>query len=346
MAIIDKPTDYFNTKLYTGTSGTISITGLDFQPDFVWCKNRTSANRHALFDSIRGATYRLRSDGNDAEAADPDTLTSFNSDGFTVGADAEAYGVNNNGNAFASWNFKAGGTASSNTDGSITSSVSANATSGFSIVSYTGTNANATVGHGLGVAPKVIILKNRDTTNSWCVGHGSLGFDKFLNLNETAAAGSDATYRFQGTSPSSTVFSVGAAGETNGSSQKIIAYCFADTSMSKMGSYTGNGSTDGTFVYTGFKPAMIIAKQSTGGQGWQIHDTTRDTFNLATKVLFPNSNSAEQNSSANGALDILSNGFKWRMADADQNGSGSTYIYMAFAENPFVTSTGVPATAR
>jgi hypothetical protein len=330
---IDKPSDYFNTKLYTGNGGTQSISGLDFAPDWVWIKDRDGGVAfHRLVDNVRGATKLLYSNGTNAEDTDATSLTSFNSDGFTLSSGG---GVNASATNFASWNWKANGTGVANTDGTISSTVSANTTAGFSIVTFTGTTSNQSVGHGLGVTPVLFIVKSRSSGNWWVYTTIIDGSLDFLSLNTTNAAGNASQ-----DASTSTVF-------YQNQSNASVAYCFADVKgYSKFGSYKGNGNADGTFVYTGFKPAMIIAKQSSGGQSWQIHDTARDTFNLATRVLFPNNSSAEQNSSANGALDILSNGFKWRMADADQNGSGSTYIYMAFAENPFVTSTGVPATAR
>ena len=221
---IDDPTIYFNTKLYTGTGSELAITGVGFQPDWVWSKNRDQSEGHRLFDSVRGATKFIRSNNSDAEGTAAQTLKSFDSDGVTIGTDAD---MNTSSEKNVLWNWLAGGSASSNSNGTITSSVSASTTAGFSVVSYTGTNNNQTVGHGLGAAPKVIILKNRSTTNNWCVGHGSLGFTKHLALNETDAVGTSSV-RFQDTAPTSTVYSVGAAGETNGSGNNIIAYCFAE----------------------------------------------------------------------------------------------------------------------
>jgi hypothetical protein len=362
-SVVEKPSKYFNTATYAGAgTSTQSVTGVGFAPDLIWIKNRTDAYSHVLQDVCRGfgATKNLASNSTSAEGASGATgdnyghVSTSDSDGFTVTHTINGSndggtirkGTHFSGNNYVSWNWLANGTGVSNTSGSISSTVSANTTSGFSVVSYTGNaTAGATVGHGLGAVPKMIIIKPRTITENWATYHASLGNANNVTLNTSNASG--ATSDYNSTSPTSTVFSLGSGSGTNGNGNTIIAYCFAEVKgYSKFGSYTGNGSTDGTFVYTGFKPAMIIAKQSSGGQAWQIHDTARDTFNLATRVLFPNSSSAEQNSSANGALDILSNGFKWRMADADQNGSGSTYIYMAFASNPFVSSKGIPTTAR
>jgi hypothetical protein len=345
MAIIDKPTDYFNTKLYTGNGGTQSITGLDFQPDWVWIKSRTEGYGHSLFDSVRGATKALQSEGADAEYTFSTGLTAFNSDGFTLGSGTV---VNNNSQNHVSWNWKAGGTASSNTDGSITSTVSASTTSGFSIVSYTGNRtptADQSIGHGLGAVPSMMIVKNRSNgSRGWRVYHKSLGTpDKELILNSTAAVGTD-TATWGNTTPTSSVFYVGASGETNNVGDSFIAFCFADVKgFSKFGSYTGNGNADGTFVYTGFKPAMVIYKKTSGTENWFIHDNKRQGFNPENELLFPDLSNAEGTVNR---IDLLSNGFKATTSDGGINGSGATYIYMAFAENPFVTSTGVPATAR
>jgi hypothetical protein len=257
MAIIDKPSDYFNTVLYTGNGGTQSITGLDFAPNWVWIKDRGDTGYHQLVDTVRGATKYLSSNATNAEGTEAAGLTSFNSDGFSLGNNTNY----NSGDprTYVSWNWKAGGTASSNTDGSITSSVSANTTSGFSIVSYTGTGANATVGHGLGSVPAMILFKNLDRVGEWIVYNKNLGATKFLYLNVTDAEGTDSGH-FNDTEPTSTVFSVGTANNTNFSGENLIAYCFAEKQgYSKFGSYTGNGNADGTFVYLGFKPAFFSA---------------------------------------------------------------------------------------
>jgi len=338
MAIIDKPSDYFNTVLYTGNSSTQSITGVEFQPDFTWIKARNQAYNHFLFDAVRGVQKRIKTNSTDAEST-VTGLTSFDTDGFGLGSNVD---MNGSGVNFASWNWKAGGTASSNTDGSITSSVSANQDAGFSIVSYTGTETNATVGHGLGSAPRMILFKRYGTTGNWGVYHESLGNTKGLFLNTTDAESTESTY-WNNTSPTSSVFSLGGSSLGN-KSTSMIAYCFAEKQgYSKFGSYTGNGSTDGTFVYTGFKPAFVIFKRSSGTGNWQLLDNKRLGYNVENRTIYPNSSIAEQDEDD---ADLLSNGFKLRGSGTDGNGSGSTYIYMAFAENPFVTSTGVPACAR
>ena len=342
---IDKPTDYFNTKLYTGTgsSGSKAITGVGFQPDWLWIKNRTVAQEHWLADSVRGTTKFLESNSTNAESSDGATgLASFDSDGFTLGTGSDR--TNDLNESMVAWCWLAGGTASSNTDGSITSSVSANTTAGFSIVSFTGTAANATVGHGLGVAPACFITKSRVNAENWGFYHQSLGNGKQLELNTTAAQKTSSAY-YNNTSPTSTVFSIGTADSTN-DNQNMIAYCFAEIKgYSKFGSYTGNGNADGTFVYTGFKPAFIILKNTSNAQNWYMYDNKRSDFNLSNDHIYADLSNAEVANSSHG-IDILSNGWKIKTSNDGWNGSGENYIYMAIAENPFVTSTGIPTTAR
>ena len=340
---INKSSEHFNTKLYEGTSGTVNVTGLSFQPDFCWLKNRDAGNRNALFDVLRTATYRLRTDGTDASVADADTLTSFNSDGFTVGADADGYGANQNGASFTSWNWKANGAGSANTDGSISSTVSANTTSGFSVVKWTNSTSNAgTIGHGLGVAPKMIIFKTTSAVTNWYVYHKSIGAGNFLELNGTVGSQASANL-FDNTEPTTSVFSTG----TNPAfiNNTMIAYCFAEKQcFSKFSSYTGNGNADGTFVYTGFKPAFFLLKKTSATDDWHLFDTKRDAYNMAEKNLRPNRNDAETTASVD--IDILSNGVKLKNSDDNGNASGSNYIYMAFAEAPLVGTNNVPCTAR
>jgi len=336
---LDKPTDYFNTNLYVGNgTDAHAITGVGFQPDFVWLKNRDGANAHQAFDSVRGATETLFVNETSAEATYSNTLQSFDTDGFTVGTSS---GANLNANNFVSWNWLASNTTASNTDGSITSTVSANTTSGFSIVSYTGTGANATVGHGLGSAPTMIIVKNINSTNDWNIGHPAIGWDKRLFFNSNAES-SGASWN--STAPTSSVFSIGTASATNTSGNSHIAYCFAEKKgFSKFGSYTGNGNADGTFVYTGFKPAWVMAKKSNSTGNWVIVDTKRDGYNGANDTLQANVTDVE---SGGNRFDIVSNGFKARSTSGYSNTSGDTFIYMCFASEPFTTSTGIPTTAR
>ena len=342
---IDKPSDYFNTKLYTGTGGTQAITGVGFQPDWVWLKARSSAYSHQLFDVVRGATKLLSSEETSAEQT-LSGVTAFGSDGFTVGSDA---GSNNNTTTFASWNWKAGTSftndASATGIGTIDSTGSVNTDAGFSIVSYTGNaTTNAKVAHGLGVAPSMMIVKKRNGAFNWGIYHKSLTAHKLLAFT-TGAPDDDASY-WNDVEPTSSVFNLGSGALTNGSGSTMIAYCFAEKQgYSKFGSYTGNGNADGTFVYTGFKPAFVMVKQTNTARYWAMFDNKRDGLNPTNRPLFPNA-SDQESDSVNYYHDILSNGFKWRTNSNIMNVSGGTYIYMAFAENPFTTSTGVPATAR
>ena len=337
---IDNPGLFFNTKLWTGNDGSgHAITGVGFQPDFVWIKNRNTTDDHNLFDSVRGNTKTILSNSNAAEATNTSRLESFDSDGITVGADND---TNRNGDSIVGWNWLGANGTSSNSDGSITSTVSANTTAGFSIVKYTGTGANATVGHGLGVAPKMVIIKRLENATHWLVGGGNIGWTKNLYLSLTSAS---QTYNhFQDQSPSSSVVYMTNDGALNNSSEDYIMYCFAEKKgYSKIGSYTGNQDTNNApFIYTGFKPAMIIVKNTTGNN-WGIFDNKRSPHNVVEKLLLPNSNAAE--STGNPRIDMLSNGFKPRTNDGLENPSAEV-IYMAFAESPFVNSNGIPTTAR
>ena len=346
---IDDGSAYFQATTYTGdgldnrqvTNGGNS----DLQPDLIWVKNRTQAYNHIWQDTSRGLTTAgyLTSNGTQAESGANTTLVkTATSDGFTVGTSGA---VNWSGDSLVAWQWKAnGGTTSSNTDGSITSTVQANTTAGFSIVTFTGTGSVATVGHGLGKAPAIMIFKNRDASgNYWRVYHQSLGATKNLVLNGTFAQLTE-TAKFNNTEPTSSVFTVGTDNDTNASSQKIISYCFAEIEgYSKFGSYTGNGSTDGTFVYTGFRPAFTLIKRTNSTSEWPLHDNGRNPYNVVDKYLWANLSDAE---GVSNIYDRCSNGFKLRGTSTSWNASGSTYIYIAFAENPFVTSSGVPVTAR
>ena len=336
---INKPSLYFDTKLYTGTGSAQSITGLEFSPDFVWIKDRTSANNNRLLDIVRGATKELYSSTTDSETTQAQSLTAFNADGFSIGTLST---INTSSNNYVSWNWEANGAGSANTAGTISSTVSANTTAGFSIVKYTGTGANATVGHGLGVAPKMIIIKGRDTTYDWVVWFSGFSTTQRILLNSSDAISTGAW----NTLPTSSVFGLGTQLNINQSGSALIAYCFADVKgYSKFGSYTGNGSTDGTFVYTGFKPAFVMVKNtSSSSTNWTIVDNKRNTFNPETQWLYANASDAEINPSA--PSDFLSNGFKLRTTGSYANTGSQTYIYMAFAEQPLVGTNNVPATAR
>ena len=342
---IKNPGDYFQTELWSAQD--TSIDTINFAPDWVWIKSRTNADTQILFDRVRGANKRLSSSGTSAESTTSDELTAFNSDGYTLGTGSN---VNRSGNNYVSWNWKAGtGQGSSNTDGSInTTYTSVNTTAGFSISKFTGTGANATVGHGLGAVPKMIIVKNLIDTEPWVVYHAGIDAtapqDYHLRLNTTDARVNEAEV-WNDTAPTSSVFSLGSSGAPNGSGDATIAYCFAEkTGYSKFGSYTGNGSADGTFVYTGFKPAFVMVKNvNSGVQGWLMFDDERPSYNVRDKFIVANLNQAEATSS-NHSMDLLSNGFKIRGNDGGVNGSGNTLIFMAFAEEPLIGDN--PATAK
>jgi hypothetical protein len=342
---INKSSEHFNTKLYTGNGSTNAITGVGFQPDMCWWKMRSGVEEHALGDAVRGATKIIKPNATSAEATSSSYFTSFDSDGFTLGNDSK---TNTNSSTYASWNWKANGAGVSNTDGSITSTVSPNTTSGFSVVNYTGTNAIASVGHGLGVKPAMIIAKNVTTPGEdWAVYHKSLGgYQYYLKLNGDTAV-STATNRWNA-EPDISVFNVGAVGETNGSGTNQIAYVFVEKKgYSKFGSYTGNGNADGTFVYTGFSPAFVIIKRTDTSDIWSIVDNKQANPypNPNVQMLVANTNGAD-NSSVSPFIDILSNGFKLRGTWTGVNASGGTYIYMAFAEQPLVGTNNIPAKAR
>ena len=339
---IDKSSLHFNTKLYTGNAGTQTITGVGFQPDWTWIKNRGAGEHHVLTDAVRGANKQINTNRDNAELSLTTQLTAFTSDGFSVGAGAE---VNGNGNGMASWNWKANGQGSSNTDGSInTTYTSANTTSGVSISAYTGAGSTATVGHGLGVVPQVIIIKCTSNVGNWQFYHEDLGNNKKLLLNTTSAEISSGY--MNSTSPTSSVFTVIDDADVGTSGYTYIAYCFAEkTGFSKFGSYTGNGNADGAFIYTGFKPAFVLIKDSGRAESWYIFDNRRLGYNGAMADLIPNTTAAESSSSAT-LLDLVSNGFKLRGTTDHLNGSGQNFIYMAFAEAPLVGSNNVPANAR
>ena len=364
MAQINKSSDYFNTKLYTGNGSTQSISSVGFQPDMTWIKNRGEIVAHVLFDSVRGAGGNKELTPNETYAEGGNSkisygfLSSFDSDGFSVSngtsSPNQADYVNKSSINYTSWNWLASNTTASNTDGSITSTVSANTTSGFSIVNYTGNgSSSATVGHGLGVIPSMVIVKGRSDVSAWYVKHKNLSSNNNIYLNSTgtqfdvptgtgggglANLSSSTTFGFlQGTTSVNNV---------NTSSSTYIAYCFAEKKgFSKFGSYTGNGSADGTFVYTGFKPAMVIIKRtdSSTGANWLLLDSKRSDINTVNENLFANLSDAETSTDR---CDFLSNGFKLRQTGTTVNTSGGSYIYMCFAESPLVGTNNIPAVAR
>ena len=347
-----QPKDYFNTKLYTGTDSSNAITGVGFQPDWVWLKKRSGVASHAIQDVVRGNTKTVRSNTDGAQYTN-NFFSSFDSDGFTV-ATSES-DVNASGATYAAWNWRAGtGAGSSNTDGSInTTTTSVNTTAGISISTYSGTGSAATIGHGLGVVPQVMIVKNTYQSEHWIVYHheidnaasggGGAPEDKYIRLNES---GSRADFpMWNDTAPTSSVFSVGTSTSVNQAGGTFVAYCFAEKQgYSKFGSYKGNGNNDGPFVYTGFAPALVIIKVYNGTTGsWYIFDNKRPGYNDDASPLLANSTSAE---SGTGFLDINSTGFKLRHNADDYNGDNMDYAYLAFAEHPLVSSNDVPGVAK
>ena len=346
---VNKSTDYFNTKLYTGNGSTNAITGVGFQPDWTWLKSRSDTYSHSWTDAVRGVTKKIASNNSNAEYTSSTELTSFDSDGFTLGTDA---GVNNNASTFVSWNWKANGQGSSNGDGSITTTyTSANTTSGVSIIQYTGNGVDgATIGHGLGVAPTFLITKKTSGSESWYVGSSGLtSWDYKLYLDTTDAQSTNSPSVWGGAAPTSSTVSLGNSAPTNASGQTYIMYAFAEkTGFSKFGSYTGNGNADGPFVYTGFKPAFVLIKKATGSaDSWFINDNKRSSsggFNENSYYIRPNENATEGTSSSL-AIDILSNGVKIKNTDTAYNNDNSTYIYMAFAAAPIVGTNDIAANA-
>jgi len=333
---------YMDATLYTGINATLSVANTaGFQPDLVWLKTRSTSSRNTLFDSIRGITKPLWSDSTDAEgtATAGTGLTAFASNGFTLGTEiaGTSGSTNTSGATYVGWQWKANGTGVSNTAGSITSTVSANPTAGFSVVTYTGNGSNATVGHGLGVAPSMIIIKSRVNAYNWVCYNSNIGNTNKLYLDLTDGSVTDST-AWNNTSPTSSTFSLGSNVGVNQSSSNYVAYCFAEVAgYSKFGSYTGNGSTDGTFVHLGFRPKFLMVKRTDTTAHWIIDDSTRNPSNIVDLELYPSLSNAE---SSDPSYDFLSNGFKLRVTSSNKNASGGTYIYMAFAESPFKYSLG------
>jgi len=339
---IGKGSTYFNTVLYSGNGSSQSITGVGFSPDFLWLKERSSGSQHQLFQDADGGVPKfMQSSSTIAEVQDSAVVSSFDSDGFSVGSSG---GSNQSGQTYVGWNWYTGASYVSNTDGSTTSTISANTTSGFSIVTWTGTGSGSTsVGHGLGKVPAMIIVKDRVNTHSWNVYHQSIGNNSGVNLNNTnAQSGADSGW-WNNTTPTSSVFTLGTYANA---SSNFLAYVFAEIEgYSKFGSYTGNGSTDGAYIHLGFKPKWLLQRRTNAsGQGWTIQNSDNQSYNEINNYLFAQSSGSTFSGYAQ--IDFLSNGFKIRSADPQTNGSGDTYIYMAFAENPFVDSAGVPTTAR
>jgi hypothetical protein len=341
---IDKGSKHFNTILRNGGGGT--ITGVGFQPDLVWQKARSSASSHYLHDAVRGVTKALFSNSTSAEATYTDQITSFDTDGFTVNAGGD-WG---SGTTVVDWCWKANGAGVSNTAGSITSTVSANTTSGFSIVTYTGGGSfGNTVGHGMGIKPAMVIIKKRASSSSWYIWQKEMGAtdNQFMDFSTGALQTSGATI-FDVSEFSSTTFTLGTNTDVNGSGATYVAYCFAEVKgFSKFGKYTGNNSLN-NFVYTGFKPAFVMVKVLSTTEQWCIKDNKRNTINPLDRSIFANANNAEDYNTTNHLIDFVSNGFNLKDNTSQNltNGNGQTYIYMAFAESPIVSSKGIPTTAR
>ena len=350
---IDDPSAHFQTMIYTGDGNDDRALTNDgnsnLKPDLVWIKERNSTSAHQLIDSTRGGGLALSSHdtGTDESFAYIDT---FDTDGFTL--ETSDGSTNEDGNTFVAWQWKAnGGTTASNSNGSLASTVQANTTSRFSIVTYTGTGSSTTVGHGLGVIPHLVIVKNRSASQHWRVFHkdaytgGGYGqYQSGIKLNETSVADHGANSYWDNNAFTTSTFSIGTNAEVNVSSENFVAYCFAEIQgYSKFGTYEGNGNADGPFVYLGFKPAMLIYKRTDSTANWSIFDNKRSVYNQISHQLNPNISNAEGDSNRG---DFVSNGWKIRATAGSTNASGGTYIYMAFAESPFVTSSGVPATAR
>ena len=340
-----QPTDFFNPVTYIGDeSGQTITTG--FQPDFIWIKTRNATYNHQLVDAVRGNTKYLKSNLAEVESTTTDAVTSFVSTGFTLGADTPGW-VNQNSKEIVSWNWKAG-TTSGITGGTITpSSYSINTTSGFGIYTWAGTGVAGTIAHGLGVTPKMVILKCTTHDNYWMVYHNGVAADAetdYLNLNDATAAVDNATI-WNDTAPTSSVFSIGTNTDVNGSGRDYVAYVFADVKgYSSFNSYTGNGNADGSFIYTGFRPSFVMVKASAAATGWYMFDDKRLGYNPKNGSLYANSTAVEISSTL--WVDLLSNGFKFRNAEVDINASGVNFVYMAFAKFPLVSSNSKAGTAR
>ena len=343
---IDDPSVYFQTVLWSGSGSGQAITNggnSDLQPDFTWIKKRAggSARSHQLYDSTRGTTKLLHSDSTSAESTQGAGLTAFSSDGFTVGSDD---GVDGSGGTYVAWQWKAnGGTTVSNSNGSITSTVQANTAAGFSIITYTGNGSDgATIGHGLNATPEVFFPKCRSTSTNWEMYFFPPGGTKqygYLNLTNGFSTWSH-------NDPTTTTISLSGSGDSNGNGRTMVGYAFHSVKgYSKIGTYIGNGSTSGNFIYTGFKPAFVLTKETTTASDtyqWGIRDSARTPANPANKALYPNGNNVENDHGANNMF-FNSNGFMPSTANSHTNGSDKGYFYMAFAESPFVSSAGVPS---
>ena len=344
---ISKPSLHFNTVTYSGNSSTNNITGVGFQPDWLWIKARNYAENHVVYDAIRGVTKQLYPNTTGAESTNATALTAFGTDGFNL---ATANGnTNANGTNFVAWNWKAGGgQGSSNTDGTInTTYTSVNTTAGFSISQYTGTGSNATFGHGLGVAPTYYMIKETNSTGPWFVGNVDYTGDTGYLYLQSSGVGAASGQVFTTAKPTASLINLGTDSDVNQSGQTYIAYCFAPINgFSKFGTYTSNGNANGPFIYTGFKPAWVMIKNVSSTAIWMLYDNTRDVDNPNTKALIPNDTNVEDVNAEN--MDFLSNGFKCRTVGVKMNNSSNVFTYYAFAEEPLVANVGqgIPATAK
>jgi len=349
---IDDPSAYFHTQLFTGTGSELSVTNDanagDFKPDWIWIKQRNATTNHGMFDSTRGVTKNLKTDTTDAESTEAQSVKTFNTDGFTLGTSGD---YNGSSDTHVAWQWKAnGGTTTTNSAGANgadhESVYQANDTAGFSIVTYTSDNqsGDTVIKHGLSTAPTFMIHKARNADSTiWWVYHKDLGNSGYVNLDSTNANQTGSSNVWRNTAPTSSVFKVGLDSIAAADGRTMVAYCFAPIQgYSKFGSYTGNGNADGAFVYTGFSPAWVMVRRFDSGNNWHMHDNKRVPYNSNNKTLYANVNNAEGTED----FDMLSNGFKLRESGGGYNASGGTYIYMAFAEHPFVSSEGVPTTAR
>jgi hypothetical protein len=330
-----------DVALYTGNGSTQTISGLNFSPDLVWIKSRSASTRHILQNTVIGAGAYLVSNTTDAEDTTGTYITSFNSDGFSLQSGGD---VNTSSATYVAWTWDAGSSTVTNNDGSISSQVRANASAGFSVVTYTGNGTlGATFGHGLNIKPGMVIVKNRTTLSedNWTVWHDSLGVGNWMYLNLTLAE-QTGTSRFNSTDPSSTLVTLGNSGDTNRDTHNYVCYAWTPVAgYSSFGSYTGNGSADGPFVYTGFRPRWILIKSADNATyPWEIYDTTRSTYNVMNVTLAPNTSNSEPGQPFPGLIDVTANGFKIRSANATSyiNYLNGAYIYAAFAEHPFATS--------
>ena len=349
---IDDPSAYFQTAIYSGSNSDLAVTNdgnSDLKPDLLWIKQRSSTENHMVVDYTRGVTKYLSTDNNGGEATVTSRVASLDTDGFTLNGASNP--VNASGATYVGWQWKCnGGTTSSNTDGDLTSTVQFNSTAGFAMVTYTGKDPiePLDVGHGMGEVPDMFIIKNRSDSRLWVMYHKELtspAENRYLILDDHQYGELANSTIFRNEAPTTTIIKTGENAAVNKANDNFVVYAWKERQgFSKFGKYVGNGSTEGTFVYTGFKPAWIMCRRiDGGGNSWDMHDSARDPFNPSGRTFYANTTGAELTGNN---VDLLSNGFKQRDTSGNRNGSGNTYIYMAFAENPFVTSTGIPTTAR